>query len=322
MHAGPPPGPPGPYRPPPPQWNAPPDPYFARFAPKPGCVPLRPLTISDILDGSFRSIRRNPRCTLGLSAIVAVLQVLVLTLFQVVVYLQLRDARTGGANRDDLDVGQLLSLLSSLFSIVVLSAVFGAVLTGMLTHVITQDVLGNRVTIAAVWDTVRPRILSLIGLSILVALLQLIGLVLLIVPGVWLWGALSVSVPALMVENLGVRAAMRRSRQLVRGTFWRVWGIRALGTIITSILAGFASAPFTVAAAVVSGHSLNHFADTHQGVPVAYLVITAIGTVLSTTFVAPIKAGVDALLYTDLRMRKEGLDIQLQHLVASRARPA
>ena len=38
-----------------------------------------------------------------------------------------------------------------------------------------------------------------------------------------------------------------------------------------------------------------------------------------TTFTAPVQAAIDSLLYVDLRMRKEGLDLVLQQQVA---RPA
>src|SRR5882757_3466841 len=110
-------------------------PYYAQFAPKPGCVPLRPLTLSDILDGSFQTIRRNPRSTLGLSAVIAVVQVSVLAIFQVVVFALLRDSQVNSSDANQLDVGQLVGVLSSVFSVIVLSAVFGAVLTGMLTQV-------------------------------------------------------------------------------------------------------------------------------------------------------------------------------------------
>lgn len=298
--------------------------YYAQFAPTPGCVPLRPLTLSDILDGSFQTIRRNPRATLGLSAVIAVAQVSVLAIFQVVMFSMLRDAKVSNSSSDpnQIDVGQLVGVLSSLFSALVLSAVFGAILTGMLTLVITQDVLGNRVPLDAVWAQVRPRIAALIGVSLLVGLLQLIGLALFIAPGVWLWGVLAVSVPALMVENIGVRAAMRRSRALVRGTFWRVWGIRALGTIMVSVLTGIASIPFTIIALVVSHHGLGDIANGEGGLPIAYVLITSIGAIITTTFTAPIKAGIDALLYVDLRMRKEGLDIALQQAAARRVAPA
>src|SRR3984885_11885612 len=40
------------------QWTPP--------APKPGVIPLRPLSVGEILDGAFTAVRRNPKATLGL----------------------------------------------------------------------------------------------------------------------------------------------------------------------------------------------------------------------------------------------------------------
>ena len=46
-----------------PRWQSQPQ------APKPGVIPLRPLGVGEILDGAFTSIRRNPRATLGIAAL-------------------------------------------------------------------------------------------------------------------------------------------------------------------------------------------------------------------------------------------------------------
>ena len=47
---------------------------YAMAAPKPGIIPLRPLSVGEILDGTFTTIRRHPKATLGLSAAVACAQ--------------------------------------------------------------------------------------------------------------------------------------------------------------------------------------------------------------------------------------------------------
>ena len=45
-------------------------------------VPLRPLDIGDLLDGTFTTIRRNPRSTVGLAALLVTLQQLLTVLFE------------------------------------------------------------------------------------------------------------------------------------------------------------------------------------------------------------------------------------------------
>ena len=68
----------------------------------------------------------------------------------------------------------------------------------------------------------------------LVAVAEEAGLVALVVGGVWLWGVWAVAAPALLLEGVGPVRALRRSAQLVRGRFWRTWGVRALGWVLTS----------------------------------------------------------------------------------------
>jgi hypothetical protein len=265
------------------------------------CVPLRPLGVADILDGSFRVIRHNPGATLGVSAVLAVVQVAATAALQLSAY-------------RSLDAVQL-QLLSGL----VISTAVGAVLTGMLTLVVSQDVLGVRITTRDVLAQTRGRVWALLGLAVVVAVLEVLGLVLLLVPGVWLWGLWAVAIPAFMVERTTIRGALARSRLLVSGLWWRVFGIRVLGALLASVLALVITVPFAILAAAV-GDSPFSLTDTGSGLSVAYVLIISAGSVLSTTFLAPVRAGIDALLYVDLRVRREGLDIALRQ--ASRPAPA
>jgi hypothetical protein len=270
--------------------------------PKPGCVPLRPLAVSDILDGSFQVVRRNPRATLGISAVLAVIQAIAVALFQVAVY-----SAQSGSDTDQVS-GQLIGQLTAAFSLVVVSTLLGAILTGMLAAVVTEDVLGIKLTIGQAWRRARPRIWSLIGLALTTTVLETLGLLPCLVVGVWLWGIWAVSVPAMMVEGTTIRGSLRRSKQLVGGMFWRVWGIRALGALVVAVVGGIIGVPFQIAGALANGGI-----DVRAGtVPAALIVLTAIGSILSTTFTAPVRAAIDSLLYVDLRMRKEGLDLVLQ----------
>jgi hypothetical protein len=283
-----------------------PPPQSARPPLKPGCVPLRPLSVSDILDGSFQVVRRNPRATLGISAVLAVLQAIAVALFQIAVY----SAQSSGDSEQV--SGQLIGQLTAAFSLLVVSTLIGAILTGMLAAVVTEDVLGIKLTIDQAWRRARPRIWSLVGLAITTTILETLGLLPCLVLGVWLWGIWAVSVPAMMVEGTTIRGSLGRSRQLVSGMFWRVWGIRALGALLVAVVGGIIGAPFQIAGSAVNG-GLNVTPGT---VPTTLIVLTAIGSILSTTVTAPIRAAIDSLLYVDLRMRKEGLDLVLQQRVA------
>lgn len=258
-----------------------------------GCVPLRPLGVAEILDGSFRAIRRNPAAMVGPAAVIAVVRVAAVAGLQLGAYRFLNTV--------------VLELLATF----VISAVLGAVLGGLLAAVVTQDVLGVRITARQAVSRVRGRLWALLGLAVTVTVLETLGLVALTVPGIWLWGLWAVAVPALVVERTTVRGALGRSRQLVAGLWWRVWGIRALGYLVAMLLGAVVSVPFLALASAITG-SGGLLPDPNSGSSATYVLIVSVGSVLSATLTEPIRAAIDALLYVDLRMRREGLDIVLQ----------
>jgi hypothetical protein len=270
-------------------------------------VPLRPLGVGDILDGAFRATRRNPRLMLGLSAGFALAQVLVTTLISGLV---LHDLSVGGGSGGTVDLGPALGNDGLQVLALFLTMLLGGVLTGMLSLVVTQDVLGRRMTFAEVWGQTRPRLGTLVGLAVVTSVLSFLGLIACLAPGIWLWGIWAVAVPACMVEGTTIRGALGRSRQLVSGTFWRVWGIRALGWLVLQVVASLISLPF-LALAFLAGGGLDALVDP-TGTPIVFLLVVGLGSLIGATLTAPVRAGVDALLYVDLRMRKEGLDLVLQ----------
>ncbi len=297
------------------------NPYYGAMAPKPGCIPLRPLGVTEILGGAVEALRRNARTVFGLSAVAAVIQAAIGLFVQ-----RYANLRTGLAidNSDrahpKVHWGQFGRLMGSTVGLSLLGSVFAAVLTGMVVVVVTEDVVGRTASLALVWSKVRSRIWRLVALSLLVGLLSTIGLLFLLAPGIWLWGIWAVAVPALIIENYGVAAALTRSKRLVRGTFWRVWGIRALGFGISLVLGGALNVVVTTIASGVTG-------DRPAGIlggggtgslSWAFLLISALGTAAVVTVTAPFQAGIDSLLYVDLRMRKEHLAVELQAAAAGR----
>lgn len=81
------------------------------------------------------------------------------------------------------------------------------------------------------WQAVRecPRFIgSAITVSIISTILVVAGLILLVVPGLVLMTYLAVTVPAVIREDMGPFAAIRRSVQMVRGNAWRVFAITLL----------------------------------------------------------------------------------------------
>jgi hypothetical protein len=310
-----------------PQYGAPPPPYgyqpYAAVAPKPGIIPLRPLSVSEILDGAFTTIRRHPKATLGLSAAVACVQ----QGLSLGVRALTDSVSSGGSsltgfhfsNSDSTTGADLATQLVGTFGVLLISVVLSSMLTGALCLVVSDSVLGKPSSAGAAWSRVRPMAWKLLAASLLVGIVPLAGLVFCIIPGVFLWVAWSLVIPALVLERIGVIAAIRRSRRLVTPSFWRVFGIRLLGVLITTVVA----APFSAITLATGANDLFSQIGNDNGssqtvhLSATTVIVAAVVGVIVTTLTAPFLAGMVTLLYIDRRIRAEALDVQLQQAAAN-----
>jgi hypothetical protein len=192
----------------------------------------------------------------------------------------------------------------------VVSAGLGSVLTGPLSPLYSSDLLGERITIGESLRRVGGRAAPLFLLGLLITVSEGAGLLACVVGGVWLWGIWAVAAPSFTLERVGIRTALGRSRTLVRGTFWRVWGIRALGWFLVYVVTQLIVLPFQALALAVSGvNVLDTNPDTTHAA--LYVALLSAGQLLASAVLAPVASAIDVLLYTDLRMRREGMDIVL-----------
>ena len=107
---------------------------------------------------------------------------------------------------------------------------------------------------------------------------------------------------------------MSRSAKLVRGSWWRVFGIQLLaGSSLNIVVDARHPIPFAfIAVWPSSGEGLGGLVN---GEPAdlgwTFLIISGIGSVIGSTITFPITAGVTVLLYIDQRIRREALDLEL-----------
>lgn len=126
---------------------------------------------------------------------------------------------------------------------------------GMVVELVRDVQDGRRDSSAGqLFRGVAPIVLPLIGLSILLGIGVTIGFILIIVPGLFLITIWSVAAPSLVVERRGVFAAFGRSRELVRGHGWQVFGVIlvviGLSIVVSIIAAVIASGLGTVGVAI------------------------------------------------------------------------
>ena len=312
----------------------PPPGYFAvpPVAPaiKPGVIPLRPLTLTDILNGAFSYIRINPKATLGLTTIVVVIAQLIGLVLQIGPLAAMGEL--GVLRGDEASTAAALGASASGIASTITTLLSSIVLSGMLTVIVGRAVFGANITIGEAWRRVRGRLLPLFGYTLLwlaavavpvfivvfviVAAASLSGAVafILAIPLglgliallVYLWTVLSFAPPLIVLERLGVFVAIKRSMRLVKGDFWRVLGIRLLATVVAGAVAAAVSIPFSL-----TGQILLLSAESTTTILIA-LVLVAIGGAVGQIITAPFSAGAVVLLYADRRIRAEAFDLVLQ----------
>jgi hypothetical protein len=308
-------------------------------APKPGVIPLRPIAVGEILDGAFTSIRRNPKATLGIAAVVLTISGVITASLEFLLLSRLDlNTAAGRAPTGAQVAGTLAVVVPSGLTAVVLAFIVQILLTGLLTAVIGRSVLGHRISAGEAWHIALPRLPALLGTTLLAGLAYIgpwagliIVLILLGVGGApaaaiavigvfggiaslvldaWFWAMFSMSAATVVLERLGPGQALARSWRLVRSSFWRVFGILLLAGLIVFVASSVLRIPFTVISAAFTSSSAP-LAQAFRP-SVASLVIGAIGGIIAGAITQPIWAGVTVLLYVDLRMRREGLDLVLQ----------
>ena len=125
-------------------------------------------------------------------------------------------------------------------------------------------------SLGEVFSRVTPSILPLLAAGILAGLGIALGFLLLIVPGLFLITIWAVVAPVIVVEKPGVFAAFGRSRELVRGHGWTVFGI----VLITALLSGIASALLQAAFS-----ALPEFFEILIGSTIAQAVVAPFGAI-------------------------------------------
>ncbi|TDO47643.1 hypothetical protein EV651_12482 [Kribbella sp. VKM Ac-2571] len=112
--------------------------------------------------------------------------------------------------------------------------------------------------------------------------------------------------------RVGVWGALRRSWQLVKGKFWRVFGILLFGGLVVNII-GYAL-QFGVSMLIVTVGSWADLSDSTGAVVVTIALAVAAGIATLMTLIASLAfmSAVQALIYLDLRVRREGLDLWMR----------
>jgi hypothetical protein len=236
-----------------------------------------------------------------------------------------------------------------LLTIIALSLVMAAVqfllirnlITGALANAIARSYTGQPISILGAYNFGPRRLLALIGASLVTFLIGLVltavilgcsagsiaalfasgnrntgalaaVLVILVMFGLFVvlglaalvfYARLLVTTQAIVLEGQGALAGLARSWRLVAGSFWRTLGILVLMGVLSYIIAALPATVVSFALTISSGNALDNLVRNQ--------IITTLLAQLGQIVVLPLQLAIYTLLYYDLRIRKEGYDIEL-----------
>jgi len=253
---------------------------------------LRPLGIGESLDAAIKIYTAN-FWTLVRTVFIVVAPVQVLTAL-------VRTSANGGLDTTTgtVDPAQAIGSVAALLIVFVISSIATQLATATVLKVVSSYYLGETEDWRSSLRFAFHRLGSVLWITFLVDLLAGLGLIACVVPGVYFYFAWSVAIPVLLIEGTRGFKAMRRSRDLVSDRWWSVFGAIFVATIITAIITG-------VLESILIGIT---FSTDSQ---LLHAVATAVAAIISATVLTPFTASVIAVVYFDLRVRKEGFDLEL-----------
>ena len=260
---------------------------------------LGPMTMSDLLDGGFTIIKRAPATIVGLTAILVIpVQVVAAFLnrgiegfdFDAAVEDTSASFDIGGTGGGSGWSGVVLQVGSMLALVVVAAAI---------ARLVSAWYVGHDLTTSELLRGTRPIAWSLFASWVLVHLLEAVSILGLGVLPLAVMTWFLVTAPVIGAERLGPIKAMRRSARLVNRRFWNVLGAALLAYLVETLF---------VFAISLLPQFLSFFLGT-EGIAWVLPALVGVATQLVTM---PFVAAVTVLIYIDLRVRTEGLDLELR----------
>jgi Membrane domain of glycerophosphoryl diester phosphodiesterase len=303
-----------------PQWDAaegadaglPGTPVAARDRP----LPLRQMGIGELIDAAVKLYRRDWLALMGIVAFVLV----PVTFLQIWLTQILLEPLLVTTTPTPEQAFQVLGI--SLLFFVVQLLIVQPFLVAALTRAAADAYMGEDVTIGGTYRYAFQKLPAILWITILTAGVTIVALfagALVLVVGFALAGTfgiigiilgfivlivvtaialvrLALAAPVVVVEDIRGTAAVGRSWRLTQGKFWRVLGVLVLSGLITTVGALIITIP-TEAIAIAIGPA---------GWP-----ISALGASLASVLITPFSLLIVVLMYFDLRIRKEGFDIEV-----------
>jgi hypothetical protein len=258
-------------------------------------LPSAPLSIGGVLDSAIRLYRHVIRRCWALALIYAG----VLGIFGLIWGLTIAKAVGSGGRPDPALLGGLIfapaTLCGFLLAIVLSTAVYGALVKSEIALARGEDL-----SLGAALGLGLRRLPGVLLASILFILAITVGLILLIIPGIYLIGKFQLWLVAMFAEDASAIESLQTSWRLTAKRWWRAFVILSVACILIYVFA-FA---FGIVAGIVAG--ILHIPATDR------VVINQALSVLSNVVVMPLTVAISVVMYNDFKLRSEGGDLAVR----------
>lgn len=256
---------------------------------------LRPRRVGEILEAAIKLYLANARVLFRAAATVVVPLQILAAIVLASVFANGQDITAGFANLGHTVSPSVVNARLGASAIVGLDSLVATTLTlAACVKAISEAYGGRLIGVGESLSFALHRLLPLLALEILYFLGLIVAFVLLIIPGIWLYAAWSVCIPALLLEDLGPFAALGRSRRLVKGRWGPTAGVLLLAYLATGVIGS-----------VIEGALTGAFISQSNPSVLFAVTITTLAAILSGILLQPFTAAVITVLYHDLRLRRE-----------------
>ena len=255
---------------------------------------LRPLSVGEVLDASFKVVRQS----FGVLALCVLVVAVPLEIISTLVAASTSDNafNLDSAPANDISTG---TAAAGQLLIGILGLVLTTLATAACFRAVSSTYLGEKPTVGESLSFAASRLLPLIWLSILYSFGLIIPFLLLLLPGIWLAVAWSLSYPALLAEDVRGFKALGRSFRLVSGRWWATFGALVVMFLIVVVISAIVG---VLLGAILVASLDNEFVAG---------VLTTLINIGSSLITVPLFAAVLTIIYYDLRVRKEGFDLSV-----------
>jgi hypothetical protein len=236
---------------------------------------LRPLSIGEILDGALVLLRRHFALVLSIAVVCEGIP----TAMDVYI-----DLAGGGSQNPG------LSLLDR-----VLTLVGSVLVTGATVRVVSEAYLGRTPLFGDAMRFAGQRFGTVFGANVMSGFLTVLATLALVIPGIVVACGYCVAAQAAALEAGSSGEALRRSWDLTKGFKWKALALGVVSICLILVVYLGAGVLGGILAGVMGGLD-------------AVLAVLAAGVSL---FIYPVISCVFTLFYYDLRVRKEGFDLEM-----------